>query len=131
FGQGWPELVYLPTFYFLPGRERAEVSPVSKGSDLEMETLLAHEVAHQWWGNEVGWKTYHDQWLSEGFASYAAAMFLSRREGEKKFGELLKQYRREVLARDQTGAASESGGSLWVGWPASTSPNPPGFPDIL
>src|SRR5436309_2944743 len=131
FGQGWPELVYLPTFYFLPGRERAEVSPVSKGSDLEMETLLAHEIAHQWWGNEVGWKTYHDQWLSEGFASYAAAMFLARREGEKKFGELLKQYRRELLAKNQTGATIESGGPIWLGERLSTSLNPRGYNDIV
>ena len=27
---------------------------------------LAHELAHQWWGQAVGWKNYHEQWLSEG-----------------------------------------------------------------
>ena len=30
--------------------------------------FLAHEVAHQWWGQAVGWRNYHEQWLSEGFA---------------------------------------------------------------
>jgi hypothetical protein len=25
---------------------------------------LAHQIAHQWWGQAVGWKTYHDQWLA-------------------------------------------------------------------
>jgi hypothetical protein len=32
------------------------------------EFFLAHELAHQWWGQAVGWKNYHEQWLSEGFA---------------------------------------------------------------
>ncbi len=35
--------------------------------------FLAHEIAHQWWGQGVGWKNYHEQWLSEGFAQYFAA----------------------------------------------------------
>jgi hypothetical protein len=32
------------------------------------EYFLAHEIAHQWWGQAVGWKNYHEQWISEGFA---------------------------------------------------------------
>ena len=38
--------------------------------------LLGHEVAHQWWGQGVGFKNYHDQWLSEGLAQYSAVMFV-------------------------------------------------------
>ncbi|PYV16836.1 MAG: hypothetical protein DMG21_10405 [Acidobacteria bacterium] len=131
FGQGWPELVYLPTFYFLPGAERTRVSPEIKPSELEVATLLAHEVAHQWWGNEVGWKTYHDQWLSEGFATYAAALFVRQREGEKKFGELLKQYRRELLEKNKGGTTVESGGPIWLGERLSNSLNPRGYNDIV
>jgi hypothetical protein len=37
--------------------------------------FLAHELAHQWWGQAVGWRTYHEQWLSEGFSQYFAAMY--------------------------------------------------------
>ncbi|HEY7054936.1 MAG TPA: M1 family aminopeptidase, partial [Vicinamibacterales bacterium] len=37
--------------------------------------FLAHEIAHQWWGQAVGWKNYHEQWLSEGFAQYFAALY--------------------------------------------------------
>ena len=36
--------------------------------------FIAHEIAHQWWGQAVGWKNYHEQWLSEGFAQYFAAL---------------------------------------------------------
>jgi hypothetical protein len=34
----------------------------------------AHEIAHQWWGNLVSWRSYRDQWLSEGFAEYSEAL---------------------------------------------------------
>jgi hypothetical protein len=37
---------------------------------------LAHEIAHQWWGQAVGFKNYHEQWLSEGLAQYSAVLFL-------------------------------------------------------
>ncbi len=40
--------------------------------------FLAHEVAHQWWGHAVGWKNYHEQWLSEGFAQYFAALYAEK-----------------------------------------------------
>jgi hypothetical protein len=32
---------------------------------------LPHETAHQWWGDLVSWRSYRDQWLSEGFAEYS------------------------------------------------------------
>jgi Peptidase family M1 domain len=41
--------------------------------------FLAHELAHQWWGQAVGWRNYHEQWLSEGFAQYFAAMYAGQR----------------------------------------------------
>src|SRR5262249_15935232 len=34
------------------------------------EFFIAHEVAHQWWGQAIGWRNYHEQWISEGFAQY-------------------------------------------------------------
>lgn len=41
--------------------------------------VVAHEVAHQWWGNQVGWTSYRDQWISEAMASYAALLFARER----------------------------------------------------
>ena len=45
------------------------------------EFFLAHELAHQWWGQAVGWRNYHEQWLSEGFAQYFAAMYAEHQRG--------------------------------------------------
>ena len=49
----------------------------------------AHEIAHQWWGQAVGWSTYHDQWLSEGFAHYFAALYVRRTQGDDAFREIM------------------------------------------
>lgn len=38
--------------------------------------LMAHEIAHQWWGNGVGLYTSLDNWLSEGFATYSAGLYM-------------------------------------------------------
>ncbi|MFN2493908.1 MAG: M1 family metallopeptidase [Pyrinomonadaceae bacterium] len=47
--------------------------------------VLAHEIAHQWFGDSVTESTWSDLWLSEGFATYFAGLFLQRYEGEAVF----------------------------------------------
>jgi len=58
------------------------------------EFFVAHELAHQWFGQAVGWKNYHEQWLSEGFAQYFAALYAKERRGEEAFRDVLRQFRR-------------------------------------
>ena len=45
---------------------------------VEAAGTMAHELAHQWWGNMVGWTSYRDQWLSEALADYASALYRKR-----------------------------------------------------
>lgn len=61
------------------------------------ELFRAHEVAHQWWGHRVGWKTYRDQWLSEAFAEYSAMMYVqaTMEDGEHWFEQILDTYTSE------------------------------------
>ena len=47
--------------------------------------VIAHEIAHQWFGDSVTESTWSDLWLSEGFATYFAALFVQRFEGEDAF----------------------------------------------
>ena len=55
---------------------------------------LAHEIAHQWWGQAVGWKNYHEQWLSEGLAQYFAVLYARENRGADTFGPLIRQMNR-------------------------------------
>jgi aminopeptidase N len=65
--------------------------------------FLAHEVAHQWWGQGVGWKNYHEQWLSEGFAQYFAALYAARDRGDELFRGMLRQMRRWAIEQSDQG----------------------------
>jgi Peptidase family M1 domain len=132
FGQGWPELIYLPTFAFLPAFVRFQMSAKSRFENLEDRVALPHEIAHQWWGNEVGWRSYHDQWLSEGFASYAAALSLTQqKDGERLLHHLLRQYRGDLMAKDKEGAPVESEGPIWLGGRLSNSLDAQGYDTIV
>jgi aminopeptidase N len=70
------------------------------------EFFLAHELAHQWWGQAVGWRNYHEQWLSEGFAQYFAALYARRARGEVVFVDMLRQFRRWSLSEADEGPIS-------------------------
>ena len=55
--------------------------------------FIAHETAHQWWGNIVAWRSYRDQWLSEGFAEYSGILYTTVREGTGARDDLLGRLR--------------------------------------
>jgi hypothetical protein len=67
------------------------------------EFFLAHELAHQWWGQAVGWKNYHEQWISEGFAQYFAALYAQKTRGDRVFIDMLRQFRRWALSESDQG----------------------------
>jgi len=64
--------------------------------------FIAHELAHQWWGQAVGWRNYHEQWLSEGFAQYFATLYAQHQKGDDVFVSMLRQLRKwGIDASDQ------------------------------
>jgi aminopeptidase N len=63
--------------------------------------LVAHETAHQWFGDSVTEKDWDDVWLSEGFATYFALLATEHYEGREAFVEGLKRSRTQVLATQQ------------------------------
>ena len=64
---------------------------------------LAHELAHQWWGQAVGWKNYHEQWISEGFAQYFAALYAEKQLGRGVFDSVVRQMRRSAIEMSPQG----------------------------
>jgi hypothetical protein len=67
------------------------------------EFFLAHELAHQWWGQAIGWKNYHEQWISEGFAQYFSALYAQRAHGDASFTAMLRQFRRWSISESDQG----------------------------
>ncbi len=65
--------------------------------------FLAHEVAHQWWGHAVGWKNYHEQWISEGFSQYFAALYAEKYLEQNVLPNLLRQMRHTAIAESSQG----------------------------
>ena len=47
------------------------------------EDTFVHELAHQWWGNAVGPKSWKDIWLNEGFSTYSEALYYEAVSGKK------------------------------------------------
>ncbi len=74
YGQSWPMLVYLPLCGFLDQTQQHFLGLNAAASYWKVVT--AHETAHQWWGQTVGFRGYRNQWMSEGFADASAAEFL-------------------------------------------------------
>lgn len=79
FGQGFPTFILLPE---------------EGAASLRHFSFISHEISHQWWGDLVAWRSYRDQWLSEGFAEYSAALYASRRDNPKRALDLVKDMRR-------------------------------------
>jgi aminopeptidase N len=62
------------------------------------EGLIAHETAHQWFGDAVTEREWGHLWLSEGFATYFAALWTRRAHGEAAFRKEMSTIREEILA---------------------------------
>jgi len=54
-------------------------------TETHSDALIAHELAHQWWGNVLTCKDWAHAWLHEGFATYAEALFLEHHRGRDEF----------------------------------------------
>jgi aminopeptidase N len=65
--------------------------------------FLAHELAHQWWGQGVAGQNYRERWLSEAFAQYAAALWVRQRHGERVFRDMMARMGRWALRMEERG----------------------------
>jgi Peptidase family M1 domain len=81
YGQGFP------TTLMIPASDRA---------DMHSYKFIAHETAHQWWGDDVLWRSYRDQWLSEGFAEYSGLLYTQTRDKTSSEKELIQRARESL-----------------------------------
>jgi hypothetical protein len=119
FGQSWPSLVYLPISAYIDSTQRwmlfGRIDAKFSGF---VQEVTPHEVAHQWFGHSVGWASYHDQWLSEGFADFAAGLFLQQAVGpkwQKDYIDYWERQRVRILEKNNFGVSPNDAGPLWMG----------------
>jgi Carboxypeptidase regulatory-like domain/Peptidase family M1 domain len=117
FGQSWPTLVYLPISAYLDSTQRYLLMGGINSRFTEfIQEVTPHEVSHQWWGHMVGWASFHDQWLSEGFADFSAGLFLQYTE--KNVDKYLKYWERQrlnIVEKNQWGNRANDAGPIWMG----------------
>ncbi|HEX8492643.1 MAG TPA: M1 family metallopeptidase [Pyrinomonadaceae bacterium] len=82
---------------------REGVQPMSRRFNIRrgIEEVVAHEIAHQWFGDSVTEATWSDLWLSEGFATYFAGLFVERYEGQETFREYMKRQSDDYFAYEK------------------------------
>ncbi len=126
--QGWPGLVFLSSYAFLSDEERQQLH-MEPLEILMGQSVPAHETAHQWWGDLVSWKTYRDQWFSEGLASYCALMIMQEKNPQG-FRQVLEKYRRDLVQVNKDGMAPKDAGPVTLGFRLLSSRFPDGYEAI-
>jgi peptidase M1-like protein len=132
-GQGFPGLLYLPSLSFMPVATQQRAGMTGTSKEAVNEIIPFHEVAHQWWGNVVGWDNYRDQWLTEALANYIA---LAGADAERPNAHLLthwlERYRKDLTLTvpDQENIVDDAG-PLVHGGRLSSSHDPDAFVKII
>jgi hypothetical protein len=124
YGQGWPGLIYLWSASFLDATQR-HVIGLPDGVQLT-DFFRAHESSHQWWGHRVGWKSYHDQWLSEGFAEFSGNLYVQYRENMKEAVARWHKEKELLHTKDLNGHPIQALGPIWMGERIRSSVTGPG-----
>jgi hypothetical protein len=120
YGQSWPMLVYLPICGFLDSTQQHFMG--LHPEDMYWKVVTAHEVAHQWWGQTVGFRSYRDQWMSEGFANTSASIFLqATRPKADEFREFWKEQRKLITEKNAEGFRPIDVGPVTMGFRLSSS----------
>jgi len=84
----YPSLAHVESSTRFGGMENATAifydEKLYRGKKLD-EATVAHETAHQWFGDAVTEADWHHLWLSEGFATYLSALWVAHADGDSAF----------------------------------------------
>jgi hypothetical protein len=121
YGQSWPGLVWIPLCYYFDTTVRHQLG-MDWGDRGYWKIVTPHEVAHQWWGHTVGFNSYRDQWMSEGFADMSASLYTQMIEkNPQKFINFWNDERDLLLERNPEGFRAIDAGPVTMGYRLSNS----------
>lgn len=123
YGQSWPGLIWLPICSFYDATVRHQLG-LDWGDRGYWEVVTPHEVAHQWWGHLVGFSSYRDQWMSEGFADFSASLFLQRAYGAnsaKLYAKFWDDERTTIVEKNKEGFRAIDVGPVTMGYRLNNS----------
>jgi aminopeptidase N len=105
FGQAPPGVVFITKEAFNPLGGESGIGEISLNQLFSQgaNERFAHEIAHQYWAHVVKMPSEEEQWLSESFAEYCAALFLKHFKGQATYDNLVRGWR--ARAADATGVA--------------------------
>ena len=123
FGQSWPMLVYLPICGFWDATVQQQLGLLDEDASYWRE-VTPHEVSHQWWGQLVGFKSYRDQWMSEGFANFSVGVFLRHTSPKMDdYRAFWKEQQKNLLQKNAQGKRPIDVGALTMGERVSNEKN--------
>ncbi len=126
--QGWPGLIFLSSYAFLDDEQRQQLH-FDRYRVLIQHLIPAHETAHQWWGDLIGWRSYRDQWLSEALANYCALMMLQEKD-PVGFRQVMERYRSDLVQKNRDGVSPMDAGPATLGTRLLSSHFPEGYEAI-
>ncbi len=126
--QGWPGLIFLSSYSFLSSEQRTglRMSPVEQTM---VSGMIAHETAHQWWGDLVTWRGYRDQWIMEALANYSSLLLLES-QNPAQFRALMEKFRNDLLKENDKGERFMDAGPVTLGARLTSSKFPNGYETI-
>jgi hypothetical protein len=124
--QGWPGLIFLSTYSYLSPEQLAAINLTQVDRVIYSEVMMPHELTHQWYGDEVSWASYHEQWLLEALANYCSLLLLERsRPADVQV--LLQGYRQILGKESKDGRRQVVAGPVTLGARLSSSMFPNGY----
>ena len=113
YGQSFANLIFLPIISYLDVRGQG-VLGISDA--VFFYSVGPHEMAHQWWGNTVGWISYRDQWMGEGFAEFSASLFLQTFFKDNSFDKFWETEHKLLVEKDKEGFRAIDVGPVTLGY---------------
>ena len=88
------------------------IHDASDEPQIDITGLLAHEIAHQWFGDLMCGRGWKEIWLNEGFANYCEALYMGHLEGPDRQAVILRDWQREYVAAER----ADSRPIVWSGY---------------